>query len=194
MCRKAVLRDKLCWFDCELITALLFACCSLFSPKEGAPVLFPLLLALRRAPSLCCRETLTGDGEHVGLDLSFDLEATSPLGVICPAQAGHVGHAAFMDVHHTVWMEEGGETRTNMNMCWQGPTGRSCEEFDVALCALCVTGIRSRIFTFRMLPSVEATANQLPPSTQSSYRYILLLDTSSEYGLSRFISKTSNMQ
>lgn len=53
---------------------------------------------------------LTGDGEHVGLDLGLDLEAASPLGVVRPTQAGHVGHAAFVDVHHTVW--GGGEERT----------------------------------------------------------------------------------
>lgn len=45
---------------------------------------------------------LTGNSEDVSLDLSGDVHATSPLGVVCPTQAGHVGHAALMDVHHTV--------------------------------------------------------------------------------------------
>lgn len=49
--------------------------------------------------------TLTGNSEDVSLDLSGDIHATSPLGVVCPTQAGHVGHAALMDVHHTVWRQ-----------------------------------------------------------------------------------------
>lgn len=48
---------------------------------------------------------LTGNSEDVSLDLSGDVHATSPLGVVCPTQAGHVGHAALMDVHHTVWRQ-----------------------------------------------------------------------------------------
>lgn len=48
---------------------------------------------------------LTGNSEDVSLDLSGDVHATSPLGVVCPTQAGHVGHAALMDVHHTVWKQ-----------------------------------------------------------------------------------------
>lgn len=90
----------------ELYAAWLSACCSLFSPKEGAPALFSPPVSAQGEHRLSpFRQTLTGDGEHVGLDLSLDLEATSPLGVIRPTQAGHVGHAAFVDVHHTVWIE-----------------------------------------------------------------------------------------
>lgn len=51
----------------------------------------------------CFSGKLTGHSEHISLDLCGDVEATSPLSVICPTQAGHVGHAALMDVHHTVW-------------------------------------------------------------------------------------------
>lgn len=45
---------------------------------------------------------LTRDGESVVSDLSRDLDAPSPLSVIRPAQARHVGHAPLVDVHHTV--------------------------------------------------------------------------------------------
>jgi len=48
------------------------------------------------------RAGLTGDGEHVGLDLCGDLDATPPLRVVRAAQARHVGYTAFMDVHQTV--------------------------------------------------------------------------------------------
>ena len=50
----------------------------------------------------CLWKKLTGNSEDISLDLSGDVHATSPLGVVCPTQAGHVGHAALMDVHHTV--------------------------------------------------------------------------------------------
>lgn len=51
---------------------------------------------------MCHSDALTGNSEDISLDLGGDLEATSPLGVVRPAQAGHVGHAALVDVHHTV--------------------------------------------------------------------------------------------
>lgn len=53
----------------------------------------------------CLWKRLTGDSEDVSLDLSGDVHATSPLGVVGPTQAGHVGHAALVDVHHTVWRQ-----------------------------------------------------------------------------------------
>lgn len=48
------------------------------------------------------RKRLTGDGESVLNDLCRDVDASSPLGVIRPAQARDVGHTPFVDVHHTV--------------------------------------------------------------------------------------------
>lgn len=47
-------------------------------------------------------ETLTADGESVLSDLGRDVDASSPLCVICPTQARDVGHTSFVDVHHTV--------------------------------------------------------------------------------------------
>lgn len=55
--------------------------------------------------SVCvCEETekLTGDGESVGSDLSSDVDASSPLGMICPTKTRDVGHTPLVDVHHTV--------------------------------------------------------------------------------------------
>lgn len=45
---------------------------------------------------------LTGDGERVLGDLGRYLDASSPLGVICPTQARDVGHTPLVDVHHTI--------------------------------------------------------------------------------------------
>lgn len=44
----------------------------------------------------------TGDGESVAGDLGSDLDASSPLGVICPTQTRDIGHTPLVDVHHTV--------------------------------------------------------------------------------------------
>lgn len=64
-----------------------------------------------------CGKELTGNSEDISLDLSGDVHATSPLGVVCPTQAGHVGHAALMDVHHTVWRQRQGETPSPTTLC-----------------------------------------------------------------------------
>ena len=61
---------------------------------------------------VCVYELLTGNSEYISLDLSGDLEATSPLSVVCPTQARHIGHTALMDVHHTVW-----KTHTRTHTC-----------------------------------------------------------------------------
>lgn len=63
------------------------------------------------------KKQLTGNSEDVSLDLSGDVHATSPLGVVCPTQAGHVGHAALMDVHHTVWRQTERERVTLLKCC-----------------------------------------------------------------------------
>lgn len=67
---------------------------------------------------ICVRlsDTLTGNSQYVGLDLSGDLEAASPLSVVCPTQARHIGHTALMDVHHAVWKTH---TQTYVQCCLQ---------------------------------------------------------------------------
>lgn len=69
------------------------------------------------AVGVCVRlwDILTGNSEYISLDLSGDLDATSPLSVVCPTQARHIGHTALMDVHHTVWNTYA-HTHTHQNM------------------------------------------------------------------------------
>lgn len=50
----------------------------------------------------CLWDILTGNSENIGLNLGGDLDATSPLSVVCATQTRHVGHTSLMDVHHTV--------------------------------------------------------------------------------------------
>lgn len=64
-----------------------------------------------------CGKKLTGNSEDISLDLSGDVHATSSLGVVCPTQAGHIGHAALMDVHHTVWRQRQRETLSPFTLC-----------------------------------------------------------------------------
>lgn len=64
-----------------------------------------------------CGKELTGNSEDISLNLSGDVHATSPLGVVCPTQAGHVGHAALMDVHHTVWRQTQREMSSPIILC-----------------------------------------------------------------------------
>ena len=68
------------------------SCTALTPPVEGA-----------RRQQQKRQTVLTADGEHVGLDLCSDLDATPPLGVVRATQARHVGYTALMDVHQTVW-------------------------------------------------------------------------------------------
>lgn len=44
--------------------------------------------------------TPTYNSEHVLLDVSPDVDAAAALGVVRPAQAGDVHHAALVHVHH----------------------------------------------------------------------------------------------
>lgn len=171
MCRRSVQRDKLRWCQSRINHCLII--CMLFPifAKRGrsCPVFFPHLWALKGEHWLSAfRQTLTGDGEHVGLDLSFDLEATSPLGVIRPTQAGHVGHAALVDVHHTVW-SEARQNRNKNNNKKHEQIWIDREEVMRSLILLRQHWVTldsdQGASPWGCWPSVEATANQLPSST-----------------------------
>ena len=56
------------------------------------------------------RENSTRDGESLLHHLGSDVDASSPLRVVCSTQAGDVRHAALVDVHHAVW-EDGNEKK-----------------------------------------------------------------------------------
>lgn len=63
------------------------------------------------------KKQLTCNSEDISLDLSGDVHATSPLGVVRPTQAGHVSHAALMDVHHTVWRQRQRDRPRPFTLC-----------------------------------------------------------------------------
>lgn len=63
------------------------------------------------------QKQLTCNSEDISLDLSGDVHATSPLGVVRPTQAGHVGHAALVDVHHTVWRQRQRDRPRPFTLC-----------------------------------------------------------------------------
>lgn len=84
---------------------LLFQLLYIYQQRETRDRSYQTRPSVRGNVSMCPQcfgDTLTGHSEHISLDLSGDHDATSPLGVVRPAQAGHIGHATLMDVHHTV--------------------------------------------------------------------------------------------
>lgn len=64
------------------------------------------------------QQWLTADGEHVVLDLCGDLDAAPPLSVVSPTQTRHVGHAALMDVHHAIWIQEERKSGSNYSQIY----------------------------------------------------------------------------
>lgn len=56
----------------------------------------------------------TDDDEDIPLDVCLDVDAATALRVVCAAEAGHVHHAALVDIHHAGWRER------EQGSGWQG--------------------------------------------------------------------------